>query len=316
MRIFLQSEHCYPIEDGQGVGIATRQEPSGAPQRIHDLIARGLGELGHEVFYFTEKGAQAPAPQGVTLCRSLRTDVDVFHNAEVSGRPGIRTQHRVREVTHAPDHWVYVSQSLARQSGSNRFVRNGLDPADYIYSETKSDYLLFLSGMQGNFHHLKYRFKGLDVALSLASELGFKLLVAGTARDPEILDTVIQMCREAGAVFLGDVRGKAKAELLAGARALLFPTQIHEGLPLVIIEALFSGTPVIASHLGPCPEVVTPEVGFVCHNREQYSAAISSLSAIHPRDCRAKALRDFHYLGMAAAYVKEYQAEIERCGRG
>ena len=30
-----------------------------------------------------------------------------------------------------------------------RFVRNGLDPADYIYSETKEDYILYLASMQG-----------------------------------------------------------------------------------------------------------------------------------------------------------------------
>jgi glycosyltransferase involved in cell wall biosynthesis len=296
------------------VGIALRYEPSGAPQRIHDLIARGLGELGHEVFYYTAKGSNGPAPEGVTLCGSPRNDVDVLHNFEADSHPCVRTQHRVREVACAPDHLVYVSRSLAALHGSTRFVRNGLDPADYIYSETKDDYLLFLAGMQGNFHHLKYRLKGLDVALLLASRLGFKLVVAGTARDQDILDTVIQMCRESGAIFLGDVRGQAKAELLAGARALLFPTQIHEGLPLVIVEALFSGTPVIASHHGPCPEVVTPEVGFVCSNLEQYAAAISNTARIRPGDCRAKALRDHHYLGMAASYVKQYEIELGRYG--
>jgi glycosyltransferase involved in cell wall biosynthesis len=315
MRISLHSDHCYPIEDGHGVGIALRHEPSGAPQHIHDLIARGLGELGHEVFYYTAKGSNGPAPEGVTLCRSPRTDVDVLHNFGFDSIPSIRTQHRVREIDGSPDHCVYVSRSLAGLHGSNRFVRNGLDPEDYIYSETKDDYLLFLAGMQGNFHHLKYKFKGLDVALSLASSLGFKLLVAGTARDQEILDTVIQMCEESGATFLGDVRGRAKAELLAGARALLFPTQIHEGMPLVIVEALFSGTPVIASHHGPCPEVVTPEVGFVCNNFEEYAAAVSNLDAIQPRDCRAKAFRDHHYLAMAASYVKEYEIEIGRSER-
>src|SRR6266705_4391672 len=104
----------------------------------------------------------------------------------------------------------------------------------------------------------------------------------------EIFQTVADMCKQAGATFLGDVRGQAKAELIAGARALLFPTQIHEGLPLVLIEALMSGTPVITSDFGPCPEVVTPEVGFVCRNTEQYASAIRGVAGIRPRDCREK----------------------------
>jgi glycosyltransferase involved in cell wall biosynthesis len=193
-------------------------------------------------------------------------------------------------------------------------VRNGLDPSSYIYSETKEDYLLFLSSMQGNATRHKYQAKGLHVALSLAAYLGFKLLVAGTARDTEIFQIVTDMCKQASVTFLGDVRGQAKAELIAGARALLFPTQMHEGLPLVLIEALMSGTPVIASDFGPCPEVVTPEVGFVCSNTEQYAAALLGVSGIRPQDCREKALREYHYLAMARGYVQEYENEIDRHG--
>jgi glycosyltransferase involved in cell wall biosynthesis len=193
-------------------------------------------------------------------------------------------------------------------------VRNGLDPANYIYSETKEDYLLFLSSMQGNATRHKYQAKGLHVALSLAANLGFKLLVAGTARDTEIFQIVTDMCKQANVTFLGDVRGQAKAELITGARALLFPTQMHEGLPLVLIEALMSGTPVIASNFGPCPEIVTPEVGFVCGNAEQYAAALRGIAGIRPQNCREKALREYHYLAMARGYVQEYEIEIDRHG--
>jgi glycosyltransferase involved in cell wall biosynthesis len=314
MRIQIFSDHRYPADDGHGVGIATRYEPSGAPHRIHDLIARGLGELGHEVFYSPERGVGAPLPHGVTFAASPRDDVDVFHNLEAAGRPWIYTQHRTRDLTCGPENWVYVSRSLASVYGSNRFVRNGLDPDEYIYSETKDDYLLYLASMQGRAHRHKYRFKGLHVAVSLAAELGFKLRVAGTASEQEILDIVLEMCSGANVEFLGDVRGQAKAELLAGARALLFPTQIHEGLPLVIIEALFSGTPIIASHHGPCPEVVPPEVGFICRTTDDYAAAVQNAHRILPRDCRERGLRDHHYLTMARGYLREYEIEVGRFG--
>jgi glycosyltransferase involved in cell wall biosynthesis len=310
MRILLHSDHRYPIDDGRGHGRRLRHEPSGAPQMIHDLLARGLAELGHQVFYYLERGASAAPPDGVTITTSPRCDVDIAHNFELAERPWVLTQHRVRDVEVAPDNWVFVSRSLAELYGSRRFVRNGLDPEKYLYSETKDDYVLFLASMQGNMTRHKYLAKGLDVALTLASELGFKLKVAGTARDIEIFGIVTGMCGRAGVPFLGDVRGAEKAELIAGARALLFPTQMHEGLPLVVIEALFSGTPVIASHFGPCPEIVPPEVGFVCKNTEQYAAALRDVGRIRPGDCRERAMREHHYLEMARGYVREYEVEV------
>lgn len=315
MRVLLHSDHRYPGDDGRGVGIATRYEPSGAPHHIHDLIARGLAEMGHEVFYFLPKGTAAPLPPGVRLVDSPVDNADIFHNLDRPGKPWILTQHRVREAAVAPaDNWVFVSRSLASLYGSTRFVRNGLDPYDYIYSEAKLDYFLFLASMQGNAHANKYIAKGLPVALSLARELGFRLIVAGTSRDETVLGAVASACRDAGAAFLGDVRGRAKAELLAGARALLFPTQIHEGLPLVLIEALFSGTPVIASHHGPCPEMVSPEVGFVCRTFDDYAFAIQNASSIRSSACREKALHDHHYRTMVDRYIREYETEAGKRG--
>jgi len=47
-------------------GPALRYELPGAPQHIHDLLAKGPAELGHKVFYFL-RGAESPLPCGVTL---------------------------------------------------------------------------------------------------------------------------------------------------------------------------------------------------------------------------------------------------------
>jgi glycosyltransferase involved in cell wall biosynthesis len=315
MRILLHSDHFYPSDNGLGTGRSLRYEPSGAPQQVHDLLARGLAELGHEVSYLV-KGAERPLPPGVTLALAPSTDVDIAHNIDVNGFPWVLTQHRMRDAETAPENWIFVSRSLASLYGSSRFVRNGLDPESYTYSETKEDYVLFLASMQGNATRHKYQAKGLHIALELASDLGFKLVVAGTAKDEEILQIVTDMCNRANVSFLGDVRGQAKAELIAGARALLFPTQMHEGLPLVLIEALMSGTPVITSDFGPCPEVVTEDVGFVCRNKDEFASAIREAGHIRPRKCREKALADYHYLGMARGYLREYEQEIGRYGAG
>jgi glycosyltransferase involved in cell wall biosynthesis len=229
----------------------------------------------------------------------------------------VRTQHRFADELEGrspPHNWIFVSRSLARAHGrahgTERVVFNGIDPSGFNYSETKDDYFLFLAGMQGPRDKRAYLGKGLDIALRLSRSEGFPLVVAGTARDYETIARVSEMCRDSGATYVGDVRSQRKAELLAGAKALLFPTRLNEGCPLVIAEALMSGTPVIASTSGSCPELVTPDVGFVCESDEQYRHAIERVETVSPRACRDKAMTDFHYLRMAADYVKEYEREI------
>ena len=67
MRILLSSDHQYPSFREVGVGRRPLPIPSGSSQHIHDLIAKGLAELGHEVLYWLPKGTHQALPPGVTL---------------------------------------------------------------------------------------------------------------------------------------------------------------------------------------------------------------------------------------------------------
>jgi glycosyltransferase involved in cell wall biosynthesis len=73
---------------------------------------------------------------------------------------------------------------------------------------------------------------------------------------------------------------------------------------------------VIASDKGACPELVSDDVGFVCASMDDYIAAFREIDRISRAACRAKAMRDFHYLRMARAYVREYELEIALTPRG
>jgi glycosyltransferase involved in cell wall biosynthesis len=86
---------------------------------------------------------------------------------------------------------------------------------------------------------------------------------------------------------------------------------LNEPFGVVAAEALISGTPVISSNRGACPELISSDVGFVCSSHDEYIAAVERIETISPRVCREKAMRDFHYLRMAADYVKEYEIEIQ-----
>jgi len=183
-------------------------------------------------------------------------------------------------------------------------VWNGIDPDGYLFSETKQDYLLFLSAMDRALE------KGIDTALQLSRHHGFRLVVAGSARTQRAIENVRRMCQREGAEYIGDVRGTRKAELLAGARALLFPSRLNEGCPLAILEALASGTPVISSSVGGCPEILTSRTGFLCDSMADFSAAVEQIHQVRPRDCRQSVSERFHYRRMTADYLREYEAEI------
>jgi glycosyltransferase involved in cell wall biosynthesis len=308
LRICVTAKHRYPAG---GTG------PSGG--HIADLLVRGLAQLGHEVFYRPQLGTAAPLPPGVTFVEQPVWDVEIVHcrndenvhrEAQRRGVPWVVSCHADLLTTWGRDrgvatrNWIYVSQTLAQTYGSSRFVRNGIDPGEFVFSRTKRDYLLFISMLRFA------RRKGLDTALALSRTLDFPLVVAGASDDVEVVDNVARQCREAGAEFVGPVVGMKKAKLLAEARALLFPTELNEGFGLTLAEALMSGTPAICSNNGASPEIVTADVGFVCATENDYRQALLRLDEVRPDACREKALRDFHYLRMAADYLIEYQKEI------
>ncbi len=81
-------------------------------------------------------------------------------------------------VNAAPDARLSASDeaTLSQAMGVERYVLNGLDPALYIFAESKDDYFLFLSSMQGTYSRQKHYEKGLDIALALSKQLGIQLV--------------------------------------------------------------------------------------------------------------------------------------------
>lgn len=305
MRILISSNHKYPAKIG-GIG----------SQRVYDCLAQGLAELGHAVYYQLGE-VSGPLPGGVTAISKVPCDADILHlhhnlteSVESHGKPWVRTYHapntgKQEILDRIGDNFIFVSPSQAKSFARERFVLNGIDPSDYLFSETKDDYFLFIVKMLE-----RAQLKGLEIALRLVERLGFKLIIAGSSEDKILENRFAQMCGLKGIEFVGEVHGAKKAELFAGAKGLLFPTMQDEPFGLVIAEALISGTPVICSNRGACRDLVTPEVGFVCADLDDYTRAIERVTGISGKACREKAMKEFHYLRMAGDYVKEYEKEI------
>lgn len=311
MKVSLAGKHRFP---------ASRGGPSGG--RIFDFLAKGLAQLGHDVFYHPGHGATGQPPDGVCFVDEPRWDVDLlhchsyiplWHEADERARPWVATCHTDLQTWNlsradAKDNWIFVSQTLAQNYGRRRFVLNGIDPDELIYSAAKEDYVLFVCALR-----MAER-KGLDIAMDLARRCGLRLVVAGSSPDQQLVDRIAAKCQSTGVRYVGEVFGEYKAQLFAGATALLFPTQVNEAFGLVMAEALMSGTPVVCSDFGACAELISPDVGFVCRTVDEYLQALQQIQhgQISAQHCREVALERFHFLRMARDYVREYEREIHK----
>jgi len=306
MRISFSSYHKYP---GSLHGVAAHS--------VHDNIVKGLCELGHEVWYHLKEQPQVTLPDGAIYSKERRDNADIYHINDGSleeesdkGIPWVRALHsdiRLNGFTLdiAHENWIYVSKTLADLYGSDRYVLNGVDPKDFVYSETKDDYLFFIvGGLQ------RAEMKGLEMALEVADKSGIELKIAGSSQDQSELDKFQSFCEKRNVTFLGPVFGQEKADLFAGAMALLFPSKYNEACPLVISESLMSGTPVIASTNGAIPELLNDKIGFVCNDISDYMTALDSIGTIEPNECRTYAMEHFHYLKMAKGYAAQYEYEL------
>jgi glycosyltransferase involved in cell wall biosynthesis len=304
MKLHLVGGHQYPARLG---GVA------GA--RVADCLAKGLAELGHQVTYELPCESAESLPNGVQLVHERRFDVDIMwfngfdprRFPKTRGIPWLRTVHAPDKswTRHVRDNWMFVSASHAAFFGCQRYVRNGIDPSEFCYGEPKDDYFLF---MVADLSQLQR--KGYPIVRELVRRCGIRLVVAGAISEDAMAERYERMFAEDGVDYIGHVSGREKAELLARARALFFPAQANEAFGLLVAEALMSGTPVICSDRGACPELVRPETGFICSTFAEFVSAISQVDRISPLACRVFALENHHYLRMARDYVAEFEKEM------
>ncbi len=105
--------------------------------------------------------------------------------------------------------------------------------------------------------------KGVETIIRAAKIIGdVKVKIAG--RGPQS-DRLHRLAHDVpGVEFLGFRSPEELKELYRGAIAVLLPSRVHENFPLMVLEALASGKPVIASDVGGVPEMIDDRVnGFL-----------------------------------------------------
>jgi len=202
------------------------------------------------------------------------------------GYVGAFASYRVYE-SYAHMHYVHGFNQNDNGRAYDAVIPNYFDPNDFTFSNEKEDYYVFL----GRFIERK----GVEIAVEATRKLGAKLIMAG------------QGCTQVGNTFYGDgvkvegdhlehighVNVEERAELLSKAKACFMPTTYLEPFGGVSIEALFSGTPVIASDWGCFTETIPHgEAGYRFHTvgEAAYYASDEMLSRLNN-----KAIAEYAY---------------------
>ncbi|MBX3448511.1 MAG: glycosyltransferase family 4 protein [Planctomycetaceae bacterium] len=167
--------------------------------------------------------------------------------------------------------------------------------------------------------------KGFDTAVAAMDRLverhrDVRLVFAGDGPQRQALETMAGASRAAKQiVFLGTVTGAAKVALYQSSLMTIVPSVDEDNMPLVVLEAMACGRPVVGSRLGGIPDFVIPgQTGELAEPGDAQSLANAIGSVLdHPareelsRNCRELALAH-DWSRIADRYVELFKSVAKR----
>ncbi len=204
--------------------------------------------------------------------------------------------------------FVTISRFQQKKEKAERIrtIHHGVDLSKFNLKTKKQDYLSFIGRIAP--------VKGTHVAIEVAKKSGIPLKIAGEVQPlyQDYFDTMVKPHIDGKFIeFIGEADLEAKNELLGNSRAMLFPIEWDEPFGLVMIEAMATGTPVLAFDGGAVSEVVTEGVsGHVCMSVEQMVQMAREVK-IAPTGIRAYVQQNFSVERMGRDYAQLYTEMLE-----
>jgi glycosyltransferase involved in cell wall biosynthesis len=191
--------------------------------------------------------------------------------------------------------------------------RNFIEDPGVSAMENRNNYFLFV----GRLTHEK----GIDVLLRCFKDLpGIELIIAGGGPEKDAL--VQQYGHLENVQFRGLLAKPDIIALMKNCKALIFPSVWYEGLPVTIVEAFATGTPVIASRLGAMEEMIQHKINgllFEAGEPEKLKAAVQAFNEYTGKErfslyeeARQSYLNYFHPSKCYEAVMDIYNAAIEK----
>lgn len=320
-------------------------DSAGGAEQILYLLERGVAYAGHACIVIAAQGSQVcgdliatAAAQGeITDSQRLtaqqehlrcinaalaRYQIDLIHFHGLDFHSYLPAQRVPKLATlHLPPAWypssifdhpelhlccVSTSQAAVTPSKTTLpVVQNGIDVDKYQAATSSRTHLLWIGRICPE--------KGAHLALEVAHRARLPAIVAGPVHpfhDHQVyFAKCVQPLLDEQRRYVGPVGLQPKVELLAQAICLLVPSLVAETSSLVAMEAISSGTPVIAYRSGALPEVVDHgTTGFIVDSQDQMLAAIERIGELSPATCRNVAQRRFDAVRMVRDYLKLYES--------
>ncbi|MFI6763132.1 glycosyltransferase [Micromonospora sp. NPDC050417] len=177
--------------------------------------------------------------------------------------------------------------------------------------------------------------KGQDVAARLARRSGVPLVLAGPVgpyhrpedlaaagdqarQNPDVRFWYEQVAPHVDGVlvrWVGTVAGRERDDLIATARATLFPLRWEEPGGTAVVESLALGTPVVATARGCLPELITHgRTGLLTDDEDELIDLLFAATLIDRDECRREAAIRFTPEAMARRYVELYDRVRQQSG--
>jgi glycosyltransferase involved in cell wall biosynthesis len=310
---------------------------------VIDQLARGLLDEGCEVVLFATGDSTCPVERRWLYPRALGTvtdpaaelahverayhelaDVDVIHDHTIAGPtwierwspqvPVVMTVHGpFTPELHEAYRWAARRASVVVISDAQRrsapefpvaaVIHHGVDVDRFPFGRGDGGYVVFLGRMSPD--------KGAHRAISVARAAGRRIVLAAKMWQPaerRYFAACVEPHLGDDAVFIGEIGGDRKLNLLAGAEALINPIRWPEPFGLVMVEALACGTPVLSFRHGAAPEIVEHgRTGFLCDDEGDMAERLAMVPDLDRSACRASAETRFSRRRMVADYLALYR---------
>ena len=147
----------------------------------------------------------------------------------------------------------------------------------------------------------------------------FAVLIAGALLDNDYCRNLQQVARDAGVVGLRLLGRRTDVERLYSAADALVISSRSEGLPMVLLEAMTAGLPIVATRVGGIPAVMSDDWGLLVEPdqpQELARAMLHLLDAGKPachamgQAAREEAVRRYSVKQMVAGYLEVFTSVV------
>lgn len=178
--------------------------------------------------------------------------------------------------------------------------------------------------------------KGQEIAIRVAKRLNKLLIIAGDVVNEGYWETEIkphldecyknvseekiggfihdlEKRKNKGVIYIGKVNNKQKKRWYSYAKGFLMTSKAKEICPLVVLESMLYGTPVIGFNNGAIPELIkNNESGYIVKDVEEMCKGVRRLGKLNPLKCREYVINNFSSRIQANNYLNLYQIILER----